>query len=380
MNSNFKLLLLISLSFLGKVTGQDIRLISNPGLGIVPVGKSVAFQAFVENTSEVPLALLKVSSSCPCVTILDPEPFVERGKSGVVNLEYKPEKEGVSAVNIRLETNHPKTPSVNLQLTLTAASQETLQHKVLDPQHSISATELAILSKQNAAIIVDVRSPQEFAAFKIPGSINVPLPLLGKFPFPAGKVAVISGSGLNDGQLLSSLTKEKIKILRGGIRSWILSGQSIAGQLSKTRHQSGLVGFEQLARIEYQMMPMLLVAEQQANSLMPLGSLIVTTKDRLLEKLKELETRDSPILILAGQGVGYQEIEEMLPANCQNPVFYLKGGVEAFLKTQAPDAKSRQTMVISSGIRDGNTNTASSSRPGCNPCAEKAAGQKASAQ
>jgi rhodanese-related sulfurtransferase len=74
------------------------------------------------------------------------------------------------------------------------------------------------------ALIVDVRTPQEFSSGNVPGSVNIPLQVIGgklqdiKKKANGKTVVVCCASGMRSGSAKTILAQEGIPVVNGG--SW----------------------------------------------------------------------------------------------------------------------------------------------------------------
>lgn len=97
------------------------------------------------------------------------------------------------------------------------------------PRHKeISPTELADLLRHGAAIVVDVREADEFAAGHIPGALNLPLSSFdtARLPDPEGKVLVLNClGGKRSGMALDRCARTQADThLAGGFGAWTQAG------------------------------------------------------------------------------------------------------------------------------------------------------------
>jgi rhodanese-related sulfurtransferase len=89
--------------------------------------------------------------------------------------------------------------------------------------------------------LLDVRTPGEFAAARIPGSHNVPLPDLPRYAAdiaagPAAELVLVCQSGARAGQASDVLREhgyDRARVLAGGLAAWQAAGGEVAtGQRS----------------------------------------------------------------------------------------------------------------------------------------------------
>ena len=90
-------------------------------------------------------------------------------------------------------------------------------------------------------VLVDVRLPDSYQQYRIPGSINIPLSLIRTKKFLANKFVVLVNNGFRHKLLDSEIARlnssgfKKTAILAGGITGWIRTGGKIEGDFSSAR-------------------------------------------------------------------------------------------------------------------------------------------------
>lgn len=121
-------------------------------------------------------------------------------------------------------TGDPR-PDVRTQPASNAVA--TLAAQIENEEDHVTATELAqwIRSRRDGLRIFDVRSPDEYAAYRIPGAKHVSLPDLTRMQFRDGETIVLySAGGAHAAQawvLLRSRGYDEVYFLRGGLHEWI---------------------------------------------------------------------------------------------------------------------------------------------------------------
>lgn len=102
------------------------------------------------------------------------------------------------------------------------------------PKHpELTAHELEAMLRQNAAVVVDVREVDEFAAGHIPGAINMPLSTFqpSQLPNPAGKKLVLAClGGKRSAMALDKCGVAQAEVdthLAGGFGAWQSAGLPI---------------------------------------------------------------------------------------------------------------------------------------------------------
>lgn len=90
------------------------------------------------------------------------------------------------------------------------------------------------LVEEHQAILIDVRTPGEFATERVAGSRNIPLPILkaaqGALAEPGAPLILVCASGTRAGQgkdLLGEETGVPVHILEGGLNAWKAAGAPV---------------------------------------------------------------------------------------------------------------------------------------------------------
>lgn len=102
------------------------------------------------------------------------------------------------------------------------------------PHSEVVAPELAALLKEEAALVVDVREPDEFAAGHIPGAVNLPLSRFdpSALPDPGGKTLILScAGGKRSAMALDRCAQAQASVdthLAGGFAAWKAAGLPVS--------------------------------------------------------------------------------------------------------------------------------------------------------
>ncbi len=110
----------------------------------------------------------------------------------------------------------------------------------------MTIVDFAVLHAKRAALVVDVRSPDSFAAGHIPGAINVPLDLVSGrardiVSRANGRPVVTYCSCINEhtsavaAQALRTAGVKRVSALVGGYPSWVAQGGAIERELLPVR-------------------------------------------------------------------------------------------------------------------------------------------------
>lgn len=98
---------------------------------------------------------------------------------------------------------------------------------------TLDAATLAGMIARGEVVLVDVRTPEEFAEGRIAGALNAPLQtfLPESIPMEAGRETILycrsSGRSGRAAQMLAEHTGKRIRHLEGGLRAWIEAGYPV---------------------------------------------------------------------------------------------------------------------------------------------------------
>ena len=101
---------------------------------------------------------------------------------------------------------------------------------------AIAPSELSGLIKRSDTVMADVRPATAYAAFHIIGAMNLTAAELRTKPFLKTKTVVLIGNGLDERQQFADCARLKAsgfkhtKVLRGGLPTWLSSGQTVLGR------------------------------------------------------------------------------------------------------------------------------------------------------
>lgn len=100
----------------------------------------------------------------------------------------------------------------------------------------ITPADLSALLARGDSVPVDVRHAADYEVFRIDGALNVSVSELRTKPFLQGKTIVLIGNGKAERELYVACAELKtqgfkqVKVLRGGMPSWLLHGQAVVGR------------------------------------------------------------------------------------------------------------------------------------------------------
>ena len=98
---------------------------------------------------------------------------------------------------------------------------------------TLDTTELATLLESGEVVLVDVRTPEEFAAGRLPGALNAPVETFDatSIPMEEGRETILycrSGNrSAQAAQMLAEHTGGTVRHLEGGIVAWEDAGEEV---------------------------------------------------------------------------------------------------------------------------------------------------------
>ncbi len=209
------------------------------------------------------------------------------------------------------------------------------------------------LEKDHDLILIDVRKGEDFAKFRIPGSINIHLYAVKTRDYLKSRSLVL----VNEGYNYFTLEMECANLRnRGFAKAWILAGGLNLWHQNGGRIEGNFFGQEKLAEIptagffadkdydDWIFFNVSSATALKANDLIPFADHISFPgkKGEFIGKLKESIAKNRSgtlpyILLFNDQGQDYNRLNGMIQSAGITNVFYLEGGLaayETFLREQ----------------------------------------------
>ena len=199
----------------------------------------------------------------------------------------------------------------------------------------------------NSVELIDIRSPEKFYSYRVPGSINLsPYEIKTKASLKSKHLVLMGdkASLLETGLLCRELKEQgfrKVNIVKNGINYW---KYKLIGRDAKSVN---LWDLDQITPKEFTSLKSKwkwVVLNLNSNDLNVndsdhvYGGLEVVTFDKSgLDKLKKLASSLSNsdlygLLVVSANGEGYEDISKLLEKNKIDNVFYLDGGTKSYAK------------------------------------------------
>jgi len=183
--------------------------------GEVIEGIAVVHTFVLQNVGDEPLTISDVRVSCGCTSTSLAKSTLASGESVPLDVTFDSAGfSGKMTKNIYVESNDPTTPKFVLQLTGTVKRPQT---------YNIAVSDLNYLFY----LLVDLRTPQEYAALHLLGAINIPYDELGDWTSRLPKAVLIilydEDGTLSDQavQTLNATEFPEAKSLLGGLNEWV---------------------------------------------------------------------------------------------------------------------------------------------------------------
>ena len=230
--------------------------------------------------------------------------------------------------------------------------------KKRNPAFAISVESvLKKLREKQEIILIDVRKRAEFEKFRIPGAINIPLFAIKTKAFLKSKPLVL----INEGYSYSQLERECEPLRKFGFKVWLLNGGLHYWRRKRGPLEGDAFAQKGLNRIppaifftekDYENWIVIDVSpskHSEACSLIPRTIFIPyeNNEKKFISTFKKTvaQHKDNAFisaLLFTEKGVLYDKIEKVIKKTDSKPVFFLKGGIEAYRKFLEKQAIIRQ--------------------------------------
>ncbi len=212
------ILALLAVASLGLVTLAAPKIASDTlsyDFGTVLEGTVVSHTFVLTNSGDAPLTVSGVTTSCGCTTAALAKSTLAPGESVDLTVHFNSAHyQGQVQKTVYVRSDDPATPQLTLSLSGTVTA--------LQP-YQISAGDLSDLFY----LLIDLRSPDDYAASHLMGAINIPdaqLPdRLGQLPKESLIILYDQDGSLSDkaAQMMNSNGFPAAKSLAGGFAGWV---------------------------------------------------------------------------------------------------------------------------------------------------------------
>jgi rhodanese-related sulfurtransferase len=212
-------------------------------------------------------------------------------------------------------------------------------------------------------LLIDVRSPEAFGRFRIPGSINIPMHFVKTKPFIKKKPFILLDEGFRYGTLTEGCgtlvdAGFPCSVLYGGLTAWRDAGGSLEGDHATWQRLGDMSAAALFLEKDWDDWLMIDVSQRRSalsTCLMPdaVQSDVSGSSEQAVSKLSGAGRggRTGPlnrILIFNEKGTDYDSIRFLAGKAGLKTIFYLEGGLEqyaAYLNQRRLSALSREDRL-----------------------------------
>jgi rhodanese-related sulfurtransferase len=194
-------------------------------------------------------------------------------------------------------------------------------------------TAASLLSEQADVALIDTRMSSEFEDFRINGALNLASSYIRSKPYLKNRALILLGNGKGDRDLyqvceeLKTAGFARVYVMRGGIRAWLESGQSVIGQPPSLLDMALLTPSELFREVTFDQNILLRSTDfKPADYDLPPGTPIkvinaASVKSALMAAQKRRKNKPfAGIVLVLGDGFDRTRLEEVIDALKPNPV------------------------------------------------------------
>lgn len=298
------------------------------------------------------MSILEVTSSCPCLRILSKDETIPPAGTGKLYVEYCPARQGNASIELLASTDSSNQPLHSYQWNGRVSERKVANFDAALLRMITTPEAVAPLLAKHEILVIDVRDPAAYAKCHIAESINASLAFLKTTPFLKGKMAIITGRGDNDTNLLAQVqalnTKGyDVKVLAGGVRRWQMNALPLTGTepdgstmaLLRVNEYIGTPAGEWAALIDTDTTHASFTIG--SNSRMASFSNIAEVT-AALQSLSGRDETTAKLIVVSARDDVRQLIGRTIQKGDSQPIFYLEGGADALARVQAQQAAKIQ--------------------------------------
>lgn len=340
--------------------------------GKVQTGVEVRHALVIQNRNKgEPMGIQAVDSSCRDVQVISHPGSLAPGETGKLVVRWIPLDPGPLSCEIAVETRGssaarprftlkgsadgaPAPDTGGLRSSGIPARWITRVPRPRDPSLVVSVESLHRDMERSAPVrVMDVRSQEAYAAFRIPGSLNVPLHALRTREFLKLTPVVVTGEGSEYASLEPECRKLRelgfrVWILEGGVEGWAREGHAVDGAATGGRSLGTMTPrqfFEERHLENWVILNACRVKSETGRYLVPQAELLPSLDDigEAAARLSHLASRRKAgscpsFLVFDDDGSEAGRIARALEGTGFGDVVFLEGGIEGyrrFLEDQA---------------------------------------------
>ena len=301
---------LLVLALLNSPAAADVEKVP---LGLFYVGEERTVVVPFHNRGTAPVWVEGTETSCECLVPDFSAASVAGGATVSFRFRYRSELEGSLRVNIAFHARDA-SPPVTASVTGFVVSRE----------HCFSARQWLEGRKEAGGAILDLRSPQRFAAAHVKGSLNVSAFALVHDLSRRQQRLVLIDEGFAPAALAELAAKLRgagfvdVCVVRDGVAAWIRAGGAVDGNEPSSLNAA-------------QMTPAEFARAQKTDP-----SEMVTAHE--FQAHRRAVSEFQRVAVVAADEREYAPVEAGLAQDESMPVFYLAGGMEALSRFETQQA------------------------------------------
>lgn len=310
-------------------------------LGLFYVGEERVVNIAFHNKGKGAVWVEGAETSCECLEPNFPRTRVAGGAAESFAFRYRPEREGSMRVDITFRTDDTR-----------AAVSSSVTGYVVSRERCMSARQCLEERKESGGAIIDLRSPQRFAAAHLKGSLNISAFALVHDLSRRQQRLVLIDDGFAPSALAQFAERLRaagfvdVRFVSDGVAAWIRAGGVIDGAASSLLKAAQITPAE-LARAQTtDPWEVIMVQEFQAQ--------------------RRAASSFQRMAVVATDEREYASVEAGLGHDESTPIFFLSGGMEALsrFKTQQALVASNSGAVFQTRTHP----TRTTANSGCSTC------------
>jgi rhodanese-related sulfurtransferase len=187
---------------------------------------------------------------------------------------------------------------------------------------AIAPEDAAHLLKSPSTVLVDTRAATDFANFHIDGAMNLSSVELRSKTFLQGKSVILVGNGKAereqyiDCKRLKSNGFKQVRVLRGGMPAWLVSGQDVLGHSPNPGQLTRLTPSDLWIESQFESNLVLVNADRETLQKQIKGSVLIPderlqTMQAAIDKSPK-KSKLSAVVLVSGQGADFQTLSQSI--------------------------------------------------------------------
>ena len=310
-------------------------------LGLFYVGEERVVNVAFHNKGKGAVWVEGAETSCECLEPNFSRAAVAGGATENLAFRYRPEREGSMRVDITFRTDDTS-----------AAVSASVTGYVVSRDHCYSARQWLERRNETGETIIDLRSPQRFAAVHLKGSLNLSAFALVHDLSRRGQRLILIDEGFAPSALAQFAGRLRaagfvdVSLVSDGVVAWIRAGGSVDGA------ESSSVKAAQITPAEF----------ARAQTTDPWE--IITAHE--FQAQRRIASSFQRVAVVATDEREYASVEAGLGHDESTPIFFLSGGMEALSRFKAQQALVAMNSGAVFQTRTHPAQTAANS--GCSTC------------